>query len=507
MPPQLEDLVGAKLVIGFPGTKVTPEVLRQFKETRAGGVIFYRINFESPQQIRKVISDLENALERRLLVCVDHEGGRVIMYRDGVTIWPDNLAVGQTRDPSVAKKIGEIAAKELRTLGTDVNFAPVLDVLTSSYSPNIGIRSFGEDWKLVSEMGAAYIGALQAGGVSATAKHFPGKGHAPVDAHIKLPIIQSSWDEMMAVHLQPFIAAIQAGVEVIMSSHPRYPRLDPNPDNIATFSRRIIHDCLRKELDFKGVVSSDDLEMGAIKEVCPIGIAAVKAAAAGHDLILSCHSQEDEREVFRGLLEAYKSKALPVRELEESVERIEKLKGKRPKRFEGDIGPSPEGARLAREISDKAVKVFQDRDGLLPLPSSLRRDVAIIFPELSSLAGKIMIEKEFEDETVYFDHLSGNYPVTQVTEVYALEASDEDIDTACNLAMRSGVTIFFCFDAHLFPAQERLLGALQRTAKKLIVVLMRDPYDVSFLRPKDAGLTAFGFRKCQIEAVIHRIFS
>src|SRR5512140_3773121 len=129
MPTFLEDLVGAKLVIGFPGTKVTPDVVRQFKDTHAGGVIFYRINFESPQQIRQVITDLENALGRRLLVCVDHEGGRVIMYRDGVTIWPDNLAIGQTNDPTLAQRVGEIAAKELRALGTDVNFAPVLDVL------------------------------------------------------------------------------------------------------------------------------------------------------------------------------------------------------------------------------------------------------------------------------------------------------------------------------------------------------------------------------------------
>src|ERR1051326_3657915 len=155
MATQLEDLIGSKLVIGVPGTKVTPEIIQHFKDTRAGGIIFYRINFESPQQIKKFISDLEAALERKLLVCVDHEGGRVIMYRDGITVFPDNLAFGHAGNADWARQAGEIGAKELRALGTNINFAPVLDVLTESYSPNIGIRSYGMEWQKVAELGVA----------------------------------------------------------------------------------------------------------------------------------------------------------------------------------------------------------------------------------------------------------------------------------------------------------------------------------------------------------------
>lgn len=506
MATQLEDLIGAKLVIGVPGTKVTPDIVRHFKETRAGGIIFYRINFESPQQIRKFINDLENALQRKLLVCVDHEGGRVVMYRDGITVFPDNLTIGHAGDAMLAKKQGEITAKELRALGTDVNFAPVLDVLTDAYSPNIGIRSYSKDFNVVSDMGVAFIRALQAGGVSATAKHFPGKGHAPVDAHLKLPTIQSTWDEMKEIHLQPFIKAIEAGVDVVMSSHPKYPRLDPNPQNIATFSRRIIFDCLREELNFKGIISSDDLEMGAVKEMCPIGVAAVRTVAAGHDLVLACHSLDDQRAVFRDLLDAYKNKQLPLHELEASVDRIEKLKAKRSKRFEGDIGPHPEGAKTAALMAQKGVQVVQDNDKLLPLSGTLSQDVAVIFPQLSSFASKIMVEKEFEDEIAYFHHLLGSYPGNHVTEVYAIEPTEEDIENAANLARRSTVTLFFCFDAHLYPKEQALFAALQKSARKLVVVLMRDPYDKSFLRAKDVGVTAFGWRKCQIEAVVERVF-
>src|SRR6478735_1217552 len=111
MPMQLEDLIGSKLVIGVPGTKITPEIVNHFRQTHAGGIIFYRINFESPEQIRKMISDLESVLGRRLLVCVDHEGGRVVMYRDGVTIFPDNLAFGHAGKIEYARQAGTIAAK------------------------------------------------------------------------------------------------------------------------------------------------------------------------------------------------------------------------------------------------------------------------------------------------------------------------------------------------------------------------------------------------------------
>jgi beta-N-acetylhexosaminidase len=301
---KLAELVGERLVLGIPGPTITPEIVRHFQELKAGGLILYRRNFDSPAQLQKLLGALEEALGRRLLVMTDHEGGRVIMFREGVTVFPDNLTVGSAGNIDYARQQGEIEAKELRRLGLDVNLAPVLDVLTEAYSPNIGIRSYGKDWRRVAEMGAARIAAMQEGGLSACAKHFPGKGHAPVDAHLGLPVILSTWKEMEAVHLKPFVAAMETGVDLVMSSHPYYPNLDPGPHKIATFSRRIIHDYLRGELNFQGVIASDDLEMGAIKAICPIGEAGVLAAAAGHDLLLVCHDLKAQKEVHRRKLPA-----------------------------------------------------------------------------------------------------------------------------------------------------------------------------------------------------------
>ncbi len=504
---ELAELVGQRLVIGIPGTRITPEIVRHFQELHAGGLILYRINFESPGQLKKLIAGLEEALGRRLLVTADHEGGRVIMFRDSITVFPDNLALGAAGNIAYARQQGEIEARELRRLGLDVNLAPVLDVLTAAYSPNIGIRSYGTAWRRVAELGAARIAAMQQRGLSACAKHFPGKGHAPVDAHLGLPVIASTWQEMEAVHLKPFVTAIAAGVDLVMSSHPYYPNLDPEPRRIATFSRRIIYDYLRSELNFPGVIASDDLEMGAIKAICPIGDAGILAAQAGHDLLLVCHDLKAQKEVFYKLLEAYKTRRLPLTELEASAARIQHLKSKRATRFAGgEPAAEPAGASLAAGICRESVQVLQDERKLLPLQPGAK-SLSVIFPQFSRLDAQIMIEKEVLQEEAFVRREFQKYGLNPEIRIVAIEPAAAEIHQAVHLAKNSGLTIFFCFDAHLYPANRTLLAALQEAAPKLVVDLLRDPYDAPLLQPGVAGLTAFGWRACQLRAAIEKICS
>jgi beta-N-acetylhexosaminidase len=504
---KLAELVGERLVIGIPGTRITPEIVRHFQELQAGGLILYRINFDSPPQLKKLIADLEEALGRKLLVTADHEGGRVIMFRDGITVFPDNLAVGGAGKIDYAKQQGEIEAQELRRLGLDVNLAPVLDVLTEAYSPNIGIRSYGKDWRLVAEMGAARIAAMQRRGLSACAKHFPGKGHAPVDAHLGLPVISSIWQEMEAVHLQPFVQAIAAGVDLVMSSHPHYPNLDPEPNKIATFSRRIIYDYLRGELNFQGVIASDDLEMGAIAAICPIGEAGILAAAAGHDLLLVCHDLKAQKEVYYKLLEAYRSKRLPLKELEESAARIKQLKSKRVKRFAGgEPCAEPAGPRLAERICRESVQVLRDVRNLLPLPSGAQ-NLGVVFPQFSSFDAKIMIEKEVLPEREFIRKEFKKFGIDPAIHLVSIEPTDQEIHQAVNLAANSEMTILFCFDANLYPANKKLLDAIQDAAKALVVDLLRDPYDAAYMQTGVACLTDFGWRACQIKAAMEKMCS
>src|SRR6266436_1681288 len=173
-------------MIGLPGPTLRDEDVRLFRDTRAAGLILYRRNFESPAQLAAMLGGLESALGRRLLVSTDHEGGRIVMLGRGVTIFPDNLAVGTAGEETFAYKQGLLEARELRRLGIDLNLGPCLDVLTDRYSPNIGIRSYGKDPKLVARYGVARLRGMTKGGLSACPKHFPGKGHSPLDAHLRL---------------------------------------------------------------------------------------------------------------------------------------------------------------------------------------------------------------------------------------------------------------------------------------------------------------------------------
>lgn len=501
-----EELVGQRLMFGIPGTTLRPQDVRLFNETKAGGLILYRRNFQSATQLLALLAGLEEALGRRLLIATDHEGGRVIMLGEGVTIFPDNLAGGASREAISAERQGRIEALELRRLGIDLNFAPVLDVLTEAPSPNIGIRSYGKDPGLVARFGAARIRGMQSRGLSACAKHFPGKGHCPLDAHLRLPTIPSTWAEMKRTHLPPFLGAIEAGVDAVMTSHPLYPALDPAPLTPATFSKRIVRDHLRGELGYGGVIASDDLEMGAIAELCPVGEAAVKATEAGHDLLLLCHTEAAQRQACAALREAYRRNRLPLNELEVSVERIQGLRAKRPLRVEGgpprcEVGGPP----LAKAIATQAVTLIQ------PGPADLKRrfngTVGVIFPRFSWLADRITIEPALLDEAAYLQGALGRFGVRPEILIVGIEPTEADIERAVGLATRSDVALLFVFDAHLYPSNRRLLERLQEAGRPLAVALLRDPYDAAFLSPGVLGVTAFGFRLCQLDAIIARLLA
>jgi beta-N-acetylhexosaminidase len=500
----LEELVGQRLMFGIPGPRLRAEDMRLFSETQAGGLILYRRNFDSPAQLAGLIAELEAALGRRLLIATDHEGGRIIMLRHGVTIFPDNLAAGASGEVLYAERQGRIEARELHRLHVDLNLAPVLDVLTDRPSPNIGIRSYGKDPSLVARLGAARIRGMQGAGLSACAKHFPGKGHSPLDAHLRLPTIPSSWEEMTRTHLPPFITAIRAGVRAIMTSHPLYPALDPTPSTPVTFSKRIVKDYLRGELGYPGAVVSDDLEMGAIGELCPVGEAAVKATEAGHDLLLVCHTEAAQRQACAALLDAYRTKRLSLHDLEASVERIGRLRTTRAAEVKaGPPRPEVEGTPLAKAIAARAVTLVQP--GLADLKRRLNGTVSVIFPRFSSLADLITIEDALLEEAGYLREEFSRYGVGPECLVVGIEPTDAEIDGAAGLAARSAVTLLFLFDAHLYPSNRRLLDRLQEAAQALAVILLRNPYDAACLKPGVQAITAYGFRRCQLDAVIARL--
>lgn len=301
---------GRHLMIGIHGTSVTAAIMKQFQATHARGLILFSHNFESPKQIRKLISDLRKKLARTLLVAVDQEGGRVIRFHKGVTRFPDALSLGTKKDLNAMRLQGEIEARELTAMGIDMNLAPVVDVLGESPKPGIGDRSYGKDPEWVSRLSVARILGMQQKGLKACAKHFPGLGSATLDPHFELPQISQELAQFNKVHFPPFRAAIRAGVAAVMSTHVLCPKLDSDKKAPATFSKKIITGLLRKKFRFSGLILTDDLEMGALRRFGNTGSAAVKAVLAGHDYVLICQDYDRQAEAFSALLNLYRKKNL-----------------------------------------------------------------------------------------------------------------------------------------------------------------------------------------------------
>jgi len=285
--PDLESAVARMFWVGFHGTEPSDDLM-SLLDRGVGGVTLFARNIESPGQAAGLISRIKKRAGRALPVLIDHEGGRVMRVRSPFTQTPPMRVLGKIGDENLVRDVGRVFARELRAVGFDVNFAPILDVDTNPQNPVIAGRSFGSDPALVARMGLALVEGLQSQGMSACAKHFPGHGDTAEDSHKDLPRLSHSEQRLRSVELPPFEAVCQAGVASVMTSHVIYEAWDNAYP--ATMSGPIIDGLLRGELGYGGLVISDDLEMKAIAEHYGVNAAAVKAVAAGVDCLLTCHS-------------------------------------------------------------------------------------------------------------------------------------------------------------------------------------------------------------------------
>jgi len=504
---RLQDLLGHKFVFGIRAAEASPDELALFQRTRARGLILYRRNCANPEQIRTLISGLENHLGYKLLVCIDHEGGRVIMPPRGVTQFPDNYAwtIAGAAEKDVELQ-GRLEAAELRALGIDLNFAPVADVATASYNPGILSRSYSMDPATCANMTAARIRGLQSAGVSATVKHYPGKGHATVDAHLKLPVIDSTLAEMEATHLLPFFSAIKAGVDCVMSSHPLYRNIDGSGP--ATFSRKLIGELLRGKYGFTGVTVSDAMEMGAITEVASIETAVVKTEEAGHDLLLVCTPGPSQEKAYQALLEHYISQKGDFALLEGSAARIKTLQGKRRQRFGPPPGDMESATRLAKRIASDAAKLIPAGQPETPLDAAhlAAQDSLVIVPRYKDICDTVMIPPEMEDmESFVRKALALPAKLPEFVHL-PMAPSENDISTLEQRLSGKKLVLLLLWDAGLSAGWKKALDIVQNKASFPVVILLRDFYDSRFLAPNTRAATAYGFRQYQTEAALRLLF-
>ncbi|MFC4599445.1 beta-N-acetylhexosaminidase [Cohnella hongkongensis] len=354
----LEQKIGQVIVAGVDGTTIDAKMKMLIDELHVGGVIWYKNNFSDLQGSVKLANDLKRANEGNplpLLLSVDQEGGKVSRLPREFVALPDAVTVGKTRRPELAEQMGALLSDELRLIGFNMNFAPVLDVNSNPANPVIGSRSFGSDPELVASMGVAVMQGLRQGGTIAVVKHFPGHGDTSVDSHLELPSVDKTVDDLEELEWIPFRAAIHEGADAVMIAHILFPRIDP--DAPSSLSKIVITDLLRGKLGYEGVVITDDMTMGAIARNYGIEDASLQSLQAGSDLILVAHGYDTVHQVYDRLLQAAKSGELPESRLDESVRRIISLK--LSYRLSDDPIPTPSAEELPNEEIKQWLKQLQ----------------------------------------------------------------------------------------------------------------------------------------------------
>ena len=336
------------------GVSTPAQVVEKF---RPGGVILFDWagNVSGAGQVAALTTGLREAAVRSggapLMIGVDQENGIVSRLKPIITKLPGASQIGATGKTAYARDVARVTGEELRDLGISLDFAPVADVNVNPRNPVIGPRAYGSDPKKVAAMVGAAVDGFHAAGVASVAKHFPGHGDTSTDSHTGLPVITHTKKQWRTLDAPPFRAAIEHGVDAIMSAHVVMPKLDPSGDP-ATLSRRILTGLLREELGFDGVISTDALDMAGVREKYGDAEVAVRAVLAGADILLM---PPNLPKAYDAVLAAVKSGRISERRLDESVLRILRLKDRRG--VFGPIRTDPGALRSAAHLK-VAERVF-----------------------------------------------------------------------------------------------------------------------------------------------------
>jgi beta-N-acetylhexosaminidase len=316
------DSVLAHFMLGFEGDSL-PDELAEYLARGLAGVVLYQRNFTSAEGLRNLTLAIRQAAGRPVLIGIDQEGGTRFALRPPFTSWPSATELGRLDDVASTERVAHAMAVELRAVGCNLNFAPLLDLHLNSESPVTTDRSFGSDPNRVARMGAAVDRGLRRGGVLSCAKHFPGHGDAVVDPHLDLPVFAGSMERLNSMELVPFAAGIAAGVPLVMTAHILLPLIDP--ENPASLSRAILDGILRHRLRFGGVILADDLGMGAIARRHGPGEATVRTIRAGTDVAMFCHDWAAVAPAITAVSRAKEEGRFDGSEWSESLGRIERV--------------------------------------------------------------------------------------------------------------------------------------------------------------------------------------
>ncbi len=505
----MKEELGYKLMLAFEGYEV-PERIRTWitEKNPAGFTLFRPLNVQTPAQVRALTAELQSiaaqANQPPLIIAADQEGGQLNALGEETTLFPGNMALGATRDAGLARQVGQAIGRELAAMGVNLNYAPNCDINTNPHNPACGIRSFGDDPALAAEMAAALVTGMQAEGVAATIKHFPGKGEARVDSHYAMPLIDHSRERLEAMELRPFRAAIQAGAKLVMTGHFAIPALTGSTELPATLSRAVMRDFVRDELGFDGIVITDALDMGAISQGAGQIVDVITAVRAEVDLLLLTKSEEVQERLYAGLQLAYSRGLIDDSHLKPSLARIMALKQWAGQTIQPplDVVACAEHQTLAQTVANRSITLVRNDAGLLPLRLKPDARIAVIMPQpkdltpadtssfiTPTLATAVRAHHPNVDEYIT------SHPPTE-NEIVELREKAAGYD----------LLIVGTLSAALDAMQAELVNALLATAVPTVTVALRTPYDLTVYPKAQTHICTYSILPAPMRALAAALF-
>ncbi|HEX5993831.1 MAG TPA: glycoside hydrolase family 3 protein [Jiangellales bacterium] len=496
------------------GVDTPAQVIDKYKP---GGVIYFDSrrgpdNVQNPRQIATLSNGLQTvAVSQRqpvpLLISTDQEGGAVVFRLVApATAMPGNMALGAGRSAADAHRSAEVIGTELAAVGINQNYAPVADVNVNPANPVIGVRSVGEDPALVSDLVAAQVNGYHDGGVATVAKHFPGHGDTAVDSHFGLPEVTHTREQLEAIDLPPFRAAIDEGVDTIMTAHVVLRSVDPSGAP-ATMSQPILTGLLREELDYDGLIVTDALDMGGATSTYPPSVAPVEAFKAGADQLVLAPQMDV---AYTAVLNAVRNGEISTRRLDESVYRILRLKMTRGLfdnpfvnvELADKVVGAPDHVHDAQVITDHTTTLVKNDAGVLPLTHDVRNVLVTGWGVTTTSTLGNAIGQRGQTVTVLE---TGTTPSQATINRVVAEAAHSDLVVVSTMNAAS-VNVTTGLPTASAAAQQALVKALLVTGKTVVVSGMRNPYDISYFTEAPTYLATYGYTAASIESLTRVLF-
>jgi beta-N-acetylhexosaminidase len=505
----LEQAVGQQFLLSFSGKQdFPPELGAILARGQAGGIVLFRAkNVGTLQELRELTCSLQGTVRMAgqppLLIAADQEGGQ-LMAIGQATPFPGNMALGATGSEKLANRVGRAIGRELASVGINVDFAPVCDVNNNPKNPVVGTRSFGENPKLVSRLGAAMVKGLQSAGIAATAKHFPGHGDTASDSHHAAPVLTHDLRRVRRVELPPFRGAIEAGVRLVMTAHIVFPALNAISashvtDLPATLSKPILRGLLRRKLGFGGIIVTDAMDMNAMEQGPGYVADTLAAVAAGADLLLFNHDLARLEPAWATIVQAARRGLLSKEEIHASAARVLALKKWLGKREQPslDVVCCREHRALAAEVARKSMTLVRDDERQLPLQFAPDARIAVVVPRPADLTPADTSSYLIPQLAVAVRRHHGN------VDEFLIPMNPDEAEVRAFSEQLSGydLVIIGTINANEARGQAALVNAMMERRTCVVAVAMRMPSDISAYPSVPAYACTYSILQPSMDAV------